>query len=62
MVVYAPTECAADSDERRFWSMLLDTVASVPRKDNLFVLMGGKTTCSSLLGRDIGVEAWNTPM
>ena len=39
VVAYAPTECAADSDKTRFWSMLLETVASVPRKDQLFVLM-----------------------
>ena len=39
VVAYDPTECAADSDKTRFWSMLLETVASVPRKDQLFVLM-----------------------
>ena len=47
VVVYAPTDCAADSDKTKFWSMLLETVASVPRKDQLFVLMDAK--------------AWNTP-
>ena len=39
VVAYAPTECAADNEKTRFWSMLLETVASVPRKDHLFVLM-----------------------
>ena len=39
VVTYAPTECTADSDRTRFWSMLLETVASVPRKGQLFVLM-----------------------
>ena len=39
VVAYAPTECAADSEKTKFWSMLLETVASVPRKDQLFVLM-----------------------
>ena len=39
MVAYAPAECAADSDKTRFWSMLLETVASMPRIDQLFVLM-----------------------
>ena len=39
VVVCTPTECTADSDKTRLWSMLLETVASVPRKDQLFVLM-----------------------
>ena len=39
VIAYTPTECGADSDKTRFWSMLLETVASVPRKDQLFVLM-----------------------
>ena len=39
VVAYAPTECAADNEKTRFWSMFLETVASVPRKDQLFVLM-----------------------
>ena len=39
VVAYAPTECAADSDKTRFWSMVLETVASLPRRDQLFVLM-----------------------
>ena len=57
VVAYATTECAADSDKTRFWSMLLETVASVPRKDQLFVLMDA----TPILGRGIGVETWNTP-
>ena len=40
VVAYASTECAADSDKTTlFWSMILETVSSVPRKDQLFVLM-----------------------
>ena len=57
VVAYAPTECAAYSDKTIFWSMLLETVASVPRKDQMFVLM----MQMPVLAREIGVEAWNTP-
>ena len=39
VVAYAPAECAADGDKTIFWSMLLETVASVPRNGQLFVLM-----------------------
>ena len=39
VVAHAPTECAADSNKTRFWSMLLETISSVPRKDQLFILM-----------------------
>ena len=38
VVAYAPTEYAVDSNKTRFWSILLETAASVPRKDQLFVL------------------------
>ena len=58
VVAYAPTECAADSDKTRFWSILLETVASVPRKDQLFVLMDANALTGK---RWIGVEPWNTP-